>query len=166
MICICKDSKREYISLGVSVAPQYWDFQKNKPKRNCPNRIMIEKLIAQKSKELSELVLELEADNREYTAATLVEKAGKPKVKTTVGSLMKDHIKELREANRTGYALSMEQVYNSLIKFNGHLDMPFSDIDQRLFRYTYTDLSPKKLDLEHNSHKLYLFTDKSVIFAI
>lgn len=35
MICICKNSKRKYISLGVSVAPQYWDFQKNKPKRNC-----------------------------------------------------------------------------------------------------------------------------------
>ena len=26
MICICKNSKRKYISLGVSVAPQYWDF--------------------------------------------------------------------------------------------------------------------------------------------
>ena len=42
MICICKNSKRKYISLGVSVAPQYWDFQKNKPKRNCPNKILIE----------------------------------------------------------------------------------------------------------------------------
>lgn len=129
MICICKNSKRKYISLGVSVAPQYWDFQKNKPKRNCPNKILIEKLIAQKSKELSELVLELEADNRQYTAATLVEKAVRPKVKTTVGSLMQEHIKELRDASRTGYALSMEQVYNSLVKFNGHLDIPFSDID-------------------------------------
>ena len=129
MICICKNGKRKYTSLGVSVALQYWDFQKNKPKRNCPNRIVIEKLIAQKSKELSELVLELEADNKEYTAATLVEKAVKPKVKATVGALMKEHIKDLKEANRTGYALSMEQVYNSLIKFNGHLDMPFSDID-------------------------------------
>ena len=129
MFRVCKDGKKKYVSLGVSVAPQYWDFQKNKPKRNCPNRIVIEKLIAQKSKELSELVLELEADNKEYTAATLVEKAVKPKAKTTVGSLMQEHIKELRDANRTGYALSMEQVYNSLIKFNGHLDMPFSDID-------------------------------------
>ena len=73
---------------------QYWDFQKNKPKRNCPNKILIEKLIAQKSKELSELVLELEADNRQYTAAILVEKAVRPKVKTTVGSLMQEHIKE------------------------------------------------------------------------
>ena len=115
MICICKNSKRKYISLGVSVAPQYWDFQKNKPKRNCPNKILIEKLIAQKSRELSELVLELEADNKEYTAATLVEKAVKPKVKATVGSLMQEHIKELRDADRTGYALSMEQVYNSLV---------------------------------------------------
>ena len=129
MFRVCKDGKKKYVSLGVSVAPQYWDFQKNKPKRNCPDRILIEKLIAQKSKELSELVLELEADNKEYTAATLVEKAVKPKVKATVGSLMKEHIKDLKEANRTGYALSMEQVYNSLIKFNGHLDMPFSDID-------------------------------------
>ena len=118
MICICKNSKRKYISLGVSVAPQYWDFQKNKPKRNCPNKILIEKLIAQKSRELSELVLELEADNRQYTAA-----------KATVGSLMQEHIRELRDANRTGYALSMEQVYNSLVKFSGHLDIPFSDID-------------------------------------
>ena len=94
MICICKNSKSKYISLGVSVASQYWDFQKNKPKRNCPNKILIEKLIAQKSKELSELVLELEADNRQYTAAILVEKAVRPKVKTTVGSLMQEHIKE------------------------------------------------------------------------
>ena len=115
LICICKNSKRKYISLGVSVAPQYWDFQKNKPKRNCPNKILIEKLIAQKSRELSELVLELEADNRQYTAATLVEKAVRPKVKATVGSLMQEHIRELRDANRTGYALSMEQVYNSLV---------------------------------------------------
>ena len=61
MFRVCKDGKKKYVSLGVSVAPQYWDFQKNKPKRNCPNRIVIEKLIAQKSKELSELVLELEA---------------------------------------------------------------------------------------------------------
>ena len=129
MICICKNSKRKYISLGVSVAPQYWDFQKNKPKRNCPNKILIEKLIAQKSRELSELVLELEADNRQYTAATLVEKAVRPKVKATVGSLMQEHIKELRNADRTGYALSMEQVYNSLMKFNRHLDLYFSEID-------------------------------------
>ena len=38
MICVCKDRKRRYISLGVSVKSQFWDFEKSRPKRNCPNR--------------------------------------------------------------------------------------------------------------------------------
>ena len=31
MIRICKDSKTKYQSLGISVKPEHWDFQKNKP---------------------------------------------------------------------------------------------------------------------------------------
>jgi hypothetical protein len=30
---------------------------------------------------------------------------------------------------RTGYSLSHLEVYNSLMKFNGHLDIYFSNID-------------------------------------
>ena len=46
MIRLCKDGKKKYVSLGVAVLPQFWDFEKNKPKRNCPNKIVIDKLIA------------------------------------------------------------------------------------------------------------------------
>ena len=28
-------------SLGISVNPTYWDFAKNQPKGNCPNRNLI-----------------------------------------------------------------------------------------------------------------------------
>ena len=35
---ITKDRKRKYQSLGISVKPEHWDFVKNKPKPNCPNR--------------------------------------------------------------------------------------------------------------------------------
>ena len=45
MICVCKGGKRKYISLGISVNPNYWDFKKGKPKRNCPNREQINLLI-------------------------------------------------------------------------------------------------------------------------
>ena len=34
MLCISKDRKRKYQSLGVSVNPIFWDFEKNKPKVN------------------------------------------------------------------------------------------------------------------------------------
>ena len=47
-IRITKDRKTKYISLGVSVAPQYWDFDRNQPTLDCPDREYLEKLIANK----------------------------------------------------------------------------------------------------------------------
>lgn len=39
MLRICKDGKKKYQSLGISVLPRYWgDFTQNKPKPNCPNK--------------------------------------------------------------------------------------------------------------------------------
>ncbi|WP_288901684.1 Arm DNA-binding domain-containing protein [uncultured Alistipes sp.] len=35
---MCKNGKKKYVSLGISVLPQYWDSDKNKPKRHCPNK--------------------------------------------------------------------------------------------------------------------------------
>ena len=57
MLRVCKDGKKKYISLGLSIAEQYWDFTKNKPKLNCPNKEYIETLIANKTKEFNEKVM-------------------------------------------------------------------------------------------------------------
>ena len=45
MIRICKDGKRKYESLGISLLPKYWDFKANKPTAKCPNKEYLEKLI-------------------------------------------------------------------------------------------------------------------------
>lgn len=34
MIRICKDGKKKYVSLGVSVKTEHWNFEKNVPKSN------------------------------------------------------------------------------------------------------------------------------------
>ena len=44
MLRVCKGGKKKYVSLGISVNPIYWDFEKNKPKRNCPNKEQIVKV--------------------------------------------------------------------------------------------------------------------------
>lgn len=67
MIRLCKDGKKKYVSLGVAVLPQFWDFEKNKPKRNCPNKIVIDKLIASKMAEYNALVVDMMAERKEYT---------------------------------------------------------------------------------------------------
>lgn len=129
MIRVSKDGKKKYISLGVSVKPQFWDFGKNQPKRNCPNKNHIEKLIARKREELSELILELEAENKQYTATSLIEKSFKGGKNKTVGELFTSHIANLKSQKRRGYAQTFMELYNSLVLFNGHLDFYFSDID-------------------------------------
>ncbi len=41
MLRLTKSGKRKYVSLGVSVKEENWDFNKKFPKRNCPDRDMM-----------------------------------------------------------------------------------------------------------------------------
>ena len=128
-IRICKDRKTRYINLGVSTKLEEWDFEKNQPKSTCPNREMLEKLISSKISEVKSKIVELKSEDKEFSATTLVEKVSNPTKAITVGELFKQHILCLEEEKRTGYNLSIQQTYNSLLKFNKHLDIPFSEID-------------------------------------
>lgn len=130
MLRVTKDRKRKYVSLGISVNPEHWDFSKNQPKAECPNREYIELLIADKLKEYSAKIVELKATNQEFTSTTLVEKVCVNRVnRKTVGDLFREHISSLTASGRKSYALSIKQLYNSLIEFNGHLAIPFSEMD-------------------------------------
>ena len=57
MIRVSKDGKKKYSSLGISVHPIHWDFVKNKPKRCCPNKVQIEKIIRERTQEYTEQIL-------------------------------------------------------------------------------------------------------------
>ena len=129
MICLCKDNKRKYISIGASVNPRFWDFDKNKPKRNCPNKEQLSKLIAETEQKYSEQILDYSTTGREYTLETLVETVDNSSKCKTVNDLFQHHIKQLMDENRLGYALSVRQVYTSLIKYKGNLDCYFSEIN-------------------------------------
>ena len=50
MLRVTKDRKLKYVSLGISLNPANWDFAKNEPKADCPNREYIEMLIADNTK--------------------------------------------------------------------------------------------------------------------
>jgi integrase len=129
MIRVCKDGKKKYLSIGISILPQFWDFEKNKPKRNCPNKVQIEKIIAEKSQQFAQQNIEFKTDNKQFTATSLIESVDKPVNSRTVGELFLSQIEHLKEQKRTGYAMTFLELSNSLKKFNGHLDIYFSDID-------------------------------------
>ena len=56
-----------------------------------------------------------------------------------------EKIKRLQDEGRRGYMLSVKQVYNSLLMFNKHLDIYFTDIDTSFLRKYETWLRKQEL---------------------
>lgn len=72
MLRITKDGKRKYHSLGIiAVHPQHWDFQKNKPKPNCPDRDLINVHFSEKNR-IPATDFRTSCNTKQYTAASLV----------------------------------------------------------------------------------------------
>jgi integrase len=129
MLCVYKDGKRKYRSLGISINPKYWDFEKNQLKANCPNRAYLNKVISDKLKSVNDEIIRLHSENRDLTATSILNICRNTRKAITVGDLFKQYIQRLDDENRRGYMLSVKQVYNSMVAYNGHLDIYFSEID-------------------------------------
>ena len=72
MIRVSKNQKTKFKSLGISVHPDNWDFQKNRPLPKCPNRELILKTILEREAEFQKEILELTSMQKDYTAASLI----------------------------------------------------------------------------------------------
>lgn len=129
MVCVCKDGKRKYQSLGISIKAEQWDFKSNLPKTKCPNRDRIILLINEKISEIQKAALDKKIAGKDFTATTLIESTTNKTTCKTVGEYYLTYIQNLKKENRTRYAGMFEVSYSSFIKFNKHLDIPFSDID-------------------------------------
>ena len=130
MLQVSKGGKRQYQSLGVSVNPKFWDFSKNKPKSNCPNREYILKLILNKQAELQQRMLELTAEQKEYTTTTLLHDEHRKFELKTVKQFYQELIEQYKANDKCGNRLIYKSSYNSINVFtNGNLEIPFSAID-------------------------------------
>ncbi len=96
MLSIYKEGKRKYLSLGLSVKAENWDFKKNKPKKSCPKKELIQKIINDNIEKYSSQILEFKVEDREYTTISLIERINQPELKRTVLELLNDEIIRLR----------------------------------------------------------------------
>ena len=117
MLRVTKDRKPKYVSLGIAIFPKYWDFEKNKPTPRCPNKELIEKIILDKQVEYQRQILEFVAEQKEYTAALLVESKKVKLVNKTVGEFYKELLVSFRDSGNEGNRLVYKYSYNSLKDF-------------------------------------------------
>lgn len=130
MVRVAKGGKRTMQSLGISVNPKYWDFTRNKPKPNCPNKEYIQKIILDKQRELQQRMLELNVEQKEYTTTTLLNNENTKFELKTVSEFYHELIEQYTREDKCGNRLIYKSSFNSLKVFTkGKLDIPFSDID-------------------------------------
>ena len=137
LLCICKDRKCKYQSLGISVNPKFWNFQKSEPKANCPNREQIQKIILKKKSELQNKILELQAETKDFTPTTLLNaKENKIDLKS-IEDFYLELIEDYTTQGKCGNRLFYKGSYNSIKTFcKGKVQIPFSDVDVNwLIRY-------------------------------
>lgn len=131
MVRIAKDGKRTMRSLGISVNPQHWDFDKNQPKSNCPNRNQIKQIILRTEMEYQSKVLDKEIKNEEFTTLSLID-GQKEEIKAqTVEEFYLSLIEELKENGKVGTSYAYLNSYRTLKNFNKgkKLNYTFSYID-------------------------------------
>lgn len=134
MIRICKDGKRKYQSLGISVHPDHWDFKENQPKDNCPHANEIRMIIENKLHELQKTILQKKIEGSDYTAHSLLHQEKKSGLHNNVDEVYNFYIKELEQQGRLRYAEMFKVSYSSFKKIMKSLDVPFDDIDQQWLR--------------------------------
>ena len=130
MLRVCKDGKKKFQSLGISVLPNHWDFKKNRPKNDCPNKDIILKIILEKEIEYQKEILEMISIQKDYTAASLITSKRNKITVRSVGEFLEKIIEDCKKRGSIGYANSFNHSLHSLKNFcNNNMDFPFSDID-------------------------------------
>jgi site-specific recombinase XerD len=129
LIRLTRNRNRKYLSIGISINPVYWDFEKNKPKRNCPNGEYIETIMQEKIAMYRKQILDFQVEDKDYSLDKLNSSVRKPVKNLTVEDYLNEIISSLEKENRIGNSKHYIAILHSLKQFNKTIQIPFSEID-------------------------------------
>jgi integrase len=130
MVRISQLKSIKYISAGLSCPAVWWDFQKNEPKRNHPDRKLLEAVLAQKKATYHTRLLELESEQKTLSFQQLVQAIEEPKQDIQgLYPFLSEIIKNLVERGKIGRARLYKRLLSSLQEFVDNKQLCFSDID-------------------------------------
>lgn len=134
MLRIAQNGKSTYKSLKISVAAKHWDFERNVPKPNNPNKDLIQKIILKTKLDYQQKILEKKANSEEFTASSFINEQKEEIKAKTVEEFYLSLIEDLKQKGRIGNSYAYLNSYNTLRNFNkgkklnytfSHIDVPF-----------------------------------------
>ena len=161
------------ISLNFKVKEKQWDGNTNRVYKSHPNSTRINNSIQNKLKLVSDIFIEKDSqlhvmDLTELRKLILEKIYDDPaKRKTTVKNgvfllhSIQQYINELEQANRHGYAYSLNCVYSSFKKFINNEDITLKSVDFKFLKRYETDCLNKGIKI--NTIGIYLRSLRAVI---
>ena len=119
MVKITKDGKRSLKTLGISLNPKFWDFDRDRPKNNCPNRTHIVSIITNALQKYQAIQLDMEAKNEDYTASEILTDTVTKTKPVTVEDFLTSHIQQLRDNGKVGNSYAYLNLRTTLQNFYG-----------------------------------------------
>ena len=130
MVRVAKDGKRSMKSLGVSVNPAYWDFSKNCPKKNCPNRVVLMQLISKTLTEYQSKVMEVKSKGEDATISAIMAEKEQNMSRVYVEDFLTTHIQQLRDNGKVGNSYAYLNLRTTLQNYYGKkLNFLFNAVD-------------------------------------
>lgn len=121
------DRRRKFLGLGISVALEHWDFDKQQPTKNCPDGAEIQFQITSKIREYEKKIKKLEVLEIPVTFDNLFEQNGK-RINCTVGDYFRQIIDRLEKVEKYGSA-SKHKVTLALMQQFKSTNMRFEELD-------------------------------------
>lgn len=162
MLRIIKDRKTKYINLKHNCHPDFWDEKNNLPKKKHPNYTELVVLIDQKKSEANKLVLNLDIQDKDYTADHIRKRLKRNFEFKSVFQYFDAVISRLENSNRIGSANILKSTKNSLKKFCGNDELTFTDINTSFINNYEANLLSRGVVL--NSIFVYMRTFKTLLY--
>ena len=135
------DRRRKFVGLGISEALVHWDFDKQQPTADCPDRAEIQFQITSKIREYEKKIKKLEVLEIPVTFDTLFEQNGK-RINCMVGEYFKQIIERLEKVEKYSSA-SKHKVTLVLVSQFRSVNMRFDELDLTYLREFEIFLSQK-----------------------
>lgn len=162
MLCVTKDGKRKYVAIGLSCHPDLWNFQKNEPKRNHPQRLEFETIIRKRIAEVQDKALDMKMTDKEFTPESLVMMVQKPKGNGDTFAFFDEVIDQQIQQKKIGNAKVYRDTKRVLQAYLGkRKSIQLTDIDHGFLNRLESHFRSK--DMADTTISLYFRTLRAVL---
>ncbi|HYG16276.1 MAG TPA: site-specific integrase [Bacteroidia bacterium] len=156
-IRITKDRKSKFVFTGKSSLKDHWDEKANLPNRKHPLCKELTVYLKKKLLDAETELLNLEKENKEYTAENIKETVKRQRVKKDVMAFLTEIIDENIKAGKVGNSSVYSDCKRALNRFlNGKPQLLFSEIDLPFLRKFENYLISK--NVKESSISVYMRT--------